>query len=77
MLGVSLFMALSFGGLCLGAARQGGLPRWLAVFGGVVALMLAALPMPAFGLSAVVPVALALSLLSAWMLAVGVWHLWR
>ena len=77
VLGVSLFMALSLGGLCLGAARQGGMPRLLAVFCGVVALLLAALAMPAFGLVAVVPVALAASLLSAWMLALGVWHLWR
>ncbi len=73
VLGVSLFMALSLGGLCLGAALQGGLPRWLAALGVVVALLLAALAMPAFGLAATVPVALAVSSLSAWMLAAGVW----
>ncbi len=76
VLGVSLFMALALGTLCIGALARGGLPKWLAGAGLVVALALAALSLPVFGGPAVVPVAAAVSLLSAWMLAAGVRCLW-
>ena len=72
VLGVSVLMALSLGLLCVGALRGGGLPRWLAVAGIAVALLLLALAAPAFGLPFAPPVAAAVSALSLWMLAAGV-----
>jgi hypothetical protein len=75
LLGVSLFMALSLGLLCAGAWYRGGLPRWLAGFGMLSALALAALALPAFGGPAVMPVAAAVTTLTLWMLAAGVWCL--
>ena len=77
ILGVSLFMALSLGLLCLGALRSGGLPRWLAAAGVVSALMLAALALPALRIELHMPVAAAVSMLSLWMLCAGVWLLRR
>jgi len=76
VLGVSLFMALAVGALCIGALAGGGLPRWLASFGLVAALGLAALALPVFGGPAIMPVAAAVSLLSIWMLAAGARCLW-
>jgi hypothetical protein len=75
MLGVSLFMALSLGTLCVAALVCGGLPRWLAALGGVSAAMLAALALPALRIEVHMPVAAAVSVLSLWMLAAGVWLL--
>lgn len=72
LLGVSLFMAL-----CAGAWRQRGLPRWLAGFGLLCALALAALALPAFGGPALMPVAAAVTALTLWMLAAGLWCLRR
>lgn len=72
VLGVSLFMALALGTLCLGALLRGGLPTWLASLGLLSAVALAALSLPVFGGPALVPVAAAVSLLSLWMLAAGV-----
>ncbi len=69
LLGVSIFMALALGTLCIGGWRQGTLPRWLALPGAAIALALAALP-------AGLPVAAVVSALSAWMAAAGVW-VWR
>ncbi len=77
LLGVSLFMALSLGLLCAGAWRQRGLPRWLAGFGLLCALALAALALPAFGGPALMPVAAAVTALTLWMLAAGLWCLRR
>jgi len=77
ILGVSLFMALSLGLLCLGALRRGGLPRWLAAAGVISALMLAALSLPALRIELHMPVAAAVSMLSLWMLCAGVWLLRR
>ncbi len=77
VLGVSLLMAMAVGTLAIGALRAGGLPRGLAVSGCVVALLLAALALPALGLPGVVPVAFAVTALSVWMLASGVWVLLR
>ncbi len=76
VLGVSLFMALALGTLSVGALVRGGLPTWLAGFGFVAALGLAALALPVFGGPALMPVAAAVTLLSTWMLAAGVRLLW-
>ena len=73
LLGVSLFMAAAVGTLSVAALVRGGMPRLLAGAGTVVALMLAALAAPAFRLPALMPVAAAVTALSVWMIAVGVW----
>ncbi len=75
VLGVSIFMAGSVGTLAVGALLRGGLPRWLAVLGLLSALLLAGLALPVLRGPEVVPVAAAVSLLSVWMLAAGVWLL--
>jgi len=81
VLGVSLLMSASLGLLAVGALRQrdaaGGLPKWLAVPGLLVALLLAGLALPALGIALHLPVAAAVSGLSLWMLAAGVWALLR
>jgi hypothetical protein len=77
LLGVSLFMALSVGLLCAVAWRSAVLPRALAALGGVSALLLGAMFVPAWRGPELVPVAAAVSLLSLWMLAAGVWLLRR
>jgi hypothetical protein len=76
VLGVSLFMAASLGILAVGAWSRGSMPRWLAGSGLVVALLLAGLSLPVFRGPELVPVAAAVSLLSAWMLAASFWA-WR
>jgi hypothetical protein len=76
ILGVSLFMALSLGTLCVAAWRQGGMPKWLSASGLVSALMLAALALQSLRIDLQMPVAAAVSALSLWMLCAGVW-LWR
>ena len=75
VLGVSIFMAVSVGTLAVGALLRGGLPRWLAVLGLLSALLLAGLALPVLRGPEVVPVAAAVSVLSVWMLAAGVWVL--
>jgi len=75
VLGVSLFMALSLGTLCVGALLRGGMPIALAGLGVVSAALLAALSLPALGVALEVPIAAAVSLVSVWMLAAGVWCL--
>ena len=77
LLGVSLLMAASLGTLCLGALRLGGLPRWLAGLGLVAAAALVGMALPALGVAFEVPTAIAVSLLSVWMLAAGVHALRR
>ena len=77
LLGVSLLMAASLGTLCAGALRGGGLPRGLAVAGLVAAAVLAGMALPALGAPVEVPTSVAVSLLSGWMLAAGVWALRR
>ncbi|MFO0295388.1 MAG: DUF4386 family protein [Rhodospirillales bacterium] len=72
ILGVSLFMALALGTLCAGALRGGGLPNWVAAFGLVAAAALFLTVLPVFGGPDAMPVAVAVSLLSFWMLATGV-----
>ncbi|MBC8055191.1 MAG: DUF4386 family protein [Rhizobiales bacterium] len=76
VLGVSLFMAASVGTLSVAALLRGGMPKALAALGVVVALMLAALAAPEFRLPEFMPVAAAVTALSVWMIAVGVW-VWK
>jgi uncharacterized protein with PQ loop repeat len=73
LLGVSLFMALSVGIAMAGAWARRSMPRWLAGLGMVSALLLFAMLLPALGIAVKVPVAVAVSVLTVWMLAVGVW----
>jgi hypothetical protein len=75
VLGVSLFMAASVGTLAVGALLHGGMPRWLAGLGLLSALLLAGLALPVLRGPEVVPVAAAVSVLSVWMIAAGVWVL--
>lgn len=69
-------MALALGLLAIGALRRGGLPTWVAAFGLVAALSLGALTLPMLGAPDLMPVAVAVSLLSLWMISVGVRCLW-
>lgn len=75
VLGVSVFMAASVGLLSIGALLRGGMPRWLAGLGLLSALLLAGLALPVLRGPDLVPVAAAVSLLSLWMIAAGVWVL--
>lgn len=77
VLGVSVFMAASVGTLSVAALLHGGMPRWLAGLGLVSSVLLAALALPVLRGPELVPVAAAVSLLSAWMIAAGVWVLRR
>jgi len=77
VLGVALFMALALGTLCVAAWRDGGMPRWLAGLGLASTALLAGLLLPVFGAAEVIPVAAAVSLLSVWMMAAGVWAMRR
>jgi len=77
VLGVSLFMAASLGCLSVAALAARSMPRVLAGLGLLASVLLAALALPALGLPGLVPVAVAVSVLSTWMLAVGVWMLIR
>ncbi len=72
LLGVSLFMALSLG-LAMQAAWKGRtLPRWLAGFGIVTALLLFALFLPTIGIAIHMPIAVAATVLAIWMFAAGI-----
>lgn len=77
LLGVSLLMAIALGALCVGALQRASMPKALSLLGVVCAALLLALFTPALGLAGFMPVAVAVSALSAWMLAVGVWALRR
>jgi hypothetical protein len=72
ILGVSLFMAVAMAVLVVGGWRTRAWPRPLAALGGLAALALALLSLPVAGGPDLMPVAVAVSLLSAWMLATGV-----
>ena len=75
ILGVSLFMAIALGtlgGASLARPAPGNLPRWTAALAIVVAVLLAGVSLPAFGIGPAVPMAVAVSALSAWMLVVGI-----
>ncbi len=72
LLGVSLFMAPSLG-LAMAAAWTGRtLPRWLAAFGMVSALLLFALFLPTIGIAVQVPIAVAATVLAVWMVVAGI-----
>ena len=71
-LGVSLFMGLALGLAMVAAMLNKTLPFWLAASGLVSALLLLGLALPALGVAVQIPIALAGSLLSVWMLAAGV-----
>jgi Domain of unknown function (DUF4386) len=73
LLGVSLFMGLSLGLAMLAAWRLGSMPRWLSLLGLLAAALLLGLFLPAVGVAVKVPVAAAVTMLSVWMLALGVW----
>jgi hypothetical protein len=75
VLGVSVFMAASLGTLTIGAWVHGGMPKWLAGPGLLSALLLACLALPVLRGPALVPVAAAVTVLTVWMLAAGVWVL--
>ena len=77
LLGVGLFMAIALGTLVVAAWRRGVMPGWLAALGVVSAGLLAGLILPAIGVPVQVPMAAAVSTLSVWMLATGVWMLRR
>lgn len=72
LLGVSLFMALSLGLAMVAAWTHRTLPRWLAAFGMVSALLLFALFLPTMGIAIQVPIAVAATVLAVWMVAAGV-----
>jgi hypothetical protein len=71
ILGVSLFMALAVALLSIGAWQRRALPRPVAALGAASSLALALLLVPAFGGPELMPVAAAVTLLSVWLLAVG------
>jgi Domain of unknown function (DUF4386) len=75
LLGVALFMAAALALLCVGAWRARTMPAALAGLGLVSAALLAAMLLPALGLAIQVPVAVAVTVLTVWMLATGVWLL--
>ena len=77
LLGVSLFMAASLGVLCIAGWLRGGMPAWLAAPGLVSAALLAAMMLPALRVPLHVPVAAAVTLLTLWMIAAGVWCMRR
>lgn len=72
LLGVSLFMSLSLALAMVAAWADRTLPRWLAAFGMVSALLLFALLLPTLGIAVEVPIAVAASVLAVWMVAAGV-----
>ena len=77
LLGVSLFMAVAVAVLGIATWRGRGLPRALSALGLLSAAFLAALALPAVGVPVDFPVAVAVSTLSVWMIACGVWLLRR
>jgi hypothetical protein len=76
VLGVSLFTALALGVLAVGGFRNAAAPRLLVAGTFGMALVIGALAMPVFGGPEVVPVAIAVTMLSTWLVACAVW-VWR
>ena len=69
-----LFGVALFGGLWLlvamiAALKYRRLPKWLAGFGLIAAMLQLALFLPAFGMASPVPVAIAVSLFAVWLMA--------
>ncbi len=75
LLGVSLFMAVSVGVFGITSWRARSLPRPLSALAVLSAVLLAALALPSLGVPVEFPVAVAVSTLSVWMVACGVWLL--
>ncbi len=75
VLGVSLFMAASVGTLAVGGLVRGAMPAWLAGLGLLSALLLAGLALPVLRGPQLVPVAAAVTVLTLWMIAAGIWVL--
>jgi hypothetical protein len=69
LLGVSLFMAMAVATLCFSAWREQRMPKALAAAGGLAALLL-------LGMLWRVPVAVAVTGLTLWTMALSVW-VWR
>jgi hypothetical protein len=72
VLGVGLFMALALAVWAQGAMKSVALPRWVAVGGWVNAALLLGTALPAFGLPFAVPIAISVTALSVWTIAVGI-----
>lgn len=72
LLGVGLFMGLSLGLAMAAAWTNRTLPRWLAAFGMLSALLLFTLFLPTVGIAIAVPIAVAASALALWMAAAGI-----
>ncbi len=73
LLGVSLFMGLSLALAMVVALVNKSLPVWLAALGLVSAVLLLGLFLPTLGVAIQVPIAVAASVLSGWMLVFGVY----
>ena len=73
LLGVSLFMAVAVAVLSAATWQARTLPRPLSALGLLSAAFLTALALPALGLAEVVPVAVAVTTQSLWLMACGVW----
>lgn len=76
VLGVSLLTAIALAVLGFGALRLPGTPRWQSLGAIVLAVLIGALSLPTFRGPALVPIAAAVSLYSAWLIA-GAILLWR
>jgi Domain of unknown function (DUF4386) len=77
LLGVSIFMACALGVLCAAAWRQRSLPAWLTASGLLSSALLLGMALPVLSpMTLRVPVALAVTGLTLWMLAAAVW-VWR
>lgn len=73
LLGVGLFMALSVGIVAIAALKRRSLPAPLALLGVLCAAMLLSMLLPALGLGLKLPIAIIVTTLTVWMLALGVW----
>lgn len=73
LLGVGLFMALALALLCIGGWQRRSLPLWVAAPGVMSATLLGAMLLPALRIPVHVSVAAAVTVLTLWMLAAGVW----
>jgi hypothetical protein len=72
LLGVALFGGLWLLFAMITALRSKRLPRWLAGFGLIAAVLQLALFAPAIGLESPVPVAIAVSVFAVWLMAFAV-----
>jgi Domain of unknown function (DUF4386) len=77
LLGVGLFMSLSVGIVAIAALKRHSLPAPLALLGIVCAAMLFSMLMPALGLGLKLPIAIIVTMLTVWMLVLGVWMLMK